>query len=143
MTFSAVMSFIKTVFVLSALTFALTGCALNDFRTVGVEEVLVSESGDLGSFHELDIVTFDSPEAIRVFEDMIRGADQIPGIANAFGPEYDVEVRFTDGDASRYYLWLNDPKSPSSLYEANDTHTAYRIPADVTDELIELLEADE
>ena len=127
-------------YIILALT--LTGCGSNDFRTDGIEEVRVSESDGFSSFQKRDVVTFDESEAIRVFEDMLREADELPGVANSVGPEYDIEVRFEDGETDRYYLWLNDdPKSVSSLYDAYDTNIGYRLPADVTEELINLLEA--
>lgn len=127
-------------YIILALT--LTGCGSNDFRTDGIEEVRVSESDGFSSFQERDVVTFDEPEAIRVFEDMLREADELPGVANVVGPEYDIEIHFEDGEMDRYYIWLNDdPKSVSSLYDADDTNIGYRLPADVTEELINLLEA--
>ncbi|WP_214708678.1 MULTISPECIES: hypothetical protein [unclassified Exiguobacterium] len=127
---------------ITVMVFMLSGCGSNDFRTDGIEEVRVSESDGFSSFQERDIVTFDESESIRVFEDMLREADELPGVANVVGPEYDIEIRFEDGEADRYYLWLNDdPKSVSSLYDADDTNVGYRLPADVTEELIELLES--
>ncbi|WP_029595540.1 hypothetical protein [Exiguobacterium chiriqhucha] len=127
---------------ITVMVFMLTGCGSNDFRTDGIEEVRVSESDGFSSFQERDVVTFDEPEAIRVFEDMLREADELPGVANSVGPEYDIEVRFEDGETDRYYIWLNDdPKSVSSLYDADDTNIGYRLPADVTEELIDLLES--
>lgn len=131
-----------TLVALTVLTIALTGCGSNDFRTDGIEEVRVSESDGFSSFQERDVITFDESEAIRVFEDMLREADELPGVANSVGPEYDIEIRFEDGETDRYYLWLNDdPKSVSSLYDADDTNIGYRLPADVTEELINLLES--
>ncbi|WP_404353225.1 hypothetical protein [Exiguobacterium aurantiacum] len=127
---------------ITVMVFMLTGCGSNDFRTDGIEEVRVSESDGFSSFQERDVVTFDEPEAIRVFEEMLREADELPGVANSVGPEYDIEIRFEDGETDRYYLWLNDdPKSVSSLYDADDTNIGYRLPADVTEELIYLLES--
>jgi|GEM_PF-2116944 len=127
---------------ITVMVFMLTGCGSNDFRTDGIEEVRVSESDGFSSFQERNVITFDEPEAIRVFEDMLREADELPGVANSVGPEYDIEIRFEDGEMDRYYLWLNDdPKSVSSLYDADDTNIGYRLPADVTEELINLLEA--
>lgn len=126
---------------ITVMVFMLSGCGSNDFRTDGIEEVRVSESDGFSSFQERDIVTFDEPESIRVFEDMLREADEIPGVANVVGPEYDIEIRFEDGEMDRYYLWLNDDaKSVSSLYDADDTNIGYRLPADVTEKLINLLE---
>lgn len=126
---------------ITVMVFMLSGCASNDFRTDGIEEVRVSESDGFSSFHERDVITFDELEAIRVFEDMLREADEIPGVANVVGPEYDIEIRFEDGETDRYYLWLNDDaKSASSLYDADDTNIGYRLPADVTEKLINLLE---
>ncbi|TCI69798.1 hypothetical protein EVJ22_09645 [Exiguobacterium sp. SH0S7] len=131
-----------TVIALTVLTIALAGCGSNDFRTDGIEEVRVSESDGFSSFQEGDILTFDTPEAIQVFEHMIEQADELPGVADSVGPEYDIEIRFEDGETDRYYLWLNDdPKSVSSLYDADDTNIGYRLPADVTEELIKLLES--
>lgn len=127
-------------YIILALT--LTGCGSNDFRTDGIEEVRVSKSDGFSSFQERDVVTFDTPEAIQVFEHMLREADELPGVANSVGPEYDIEVHFEDGETDRYYLWLNDDsKSVSSLYDADDTNIGYRLPADVTEELIDLLES--
>lgn len=134
----------KQILALTVMAFILTGCASNDFRTDGIEEVRVSESDGFSSFQEGDIVTFDTPEAIQVFEDMLRKADEIPGVANVVGPEYDIEIRFEDGESDRYYIWLNDDsKSVSSLYDADDTNVGYRLQADVTAELIKLLEAND
>ncbi|WP_214824624.1 hypothetical protein [Exiguobacterium sp. s28] len=127
---------------ITVMVFMLSGCGSNDFRTDGIEEVRVSESDGFSSFQERDVITFDESEAIRVFEDMLREADELPGVANSVGPEYDIEIRFEDGETDRYYLWLNDdPKSVSSLYDADDTNIGYRLPADVTEELINLLES--
>jgi len=127
---------------ITVMVFMLSGCGSNDFRTDGIEEVRVSESDGFSSFQERDVITFDESEAIRVFEDMLREADELPGVANSVGPEYDIEVRFEDGETDRHYLWLNDdPKSVSSLYDADDTNIGYRLPADVTAELIGLLES--
>ena len=127
---------------ITVMVFMLSGCGSNDFRTDGIEEVRVSESDGFSSFQERDVITFDESEAIRVFEDMLREADELPGVANSVGPEYDIEIRFEDGETDRYYLWLNDdPKSVSSLYDADDTNIGYRLPADVTEELIDLLES--
>ncbi len=124
--------------------FMLTGCGSNDFRTDGMEEVRVSESDGTLSFQTGEVVTFDALEAIRVFKNMLRKADKLPGVVNIVGPEYDIEIRFEDRETDRYYLWLNDdPKSVSSLYDAEDTNIGYRLPADVTEELIDLLEADD
>ncbi|WP_409632414.1 hypothetical protein [Exiguobacterium sp.] len=128
--------------VITIMAFALTGCGSNDFRTDGIEAVTVSESDGFGRFQDGDVSTFDEPEAIQVFEDMLREAEKIPGIANVVGPEYDLEVRFEDEETDRYYLWLNELNGESSLYDADDTDTAYLIPVDVTNRLIELLEAD-
>ncbi|STO08207.1 Uncharacterised protein [Exiguobacterium aurantiacum] len=124
------------------MAFALTSCGSNDFRTDGIEAVTVSESDGFYRFQTGDLITFDEPKAIQVFEDMLREAERIPGIANVVGPEYDLEVRFEDEETDRYYLWLNELDGESSLYDADDTDTAYLIPVDVTNRLIELLEAD-
>lgn len=126
---------------ITVMVFMLSGCGSNDFRTDGIEEVRVSESDGFSSFQERDIVTFDEPESIRVFEDTLREADELPGVANVVGPEYDIEIRFEDGETDRYYLWLNDDaKSASGLYDADDTNIGYRLPADLTEKLINLLE---
>ena len=131
-----------SVFGLIMLALTLTGCGSNDFRTDGIEEVRVSESDGFSSFQEGDIVTFDAPEDIEVFENMVEQADELSGTPNSVGPEYDIEIRFKDGETDRYYLWLNDDsKSVSSLYDADDTNIGYRLPADVTEELIGLLES--
>lgn len=122
--------------------FMLTGCGSNDFRTDRIKAVTVSESDGFYRFQTGDFITFDEPKAIQVFEDILREAERIPGIANVVGPEYDLEVRFENEETDRYYLWLNEPDGESSLYDADDTDTAHLIPADVTNRLIELLETD-
>ncbi len=131
-----------SVLCLIMLALTLTGCGSNDFRTDGMEEVRVSESDGFSSFQEDDIVTFDEPEAIQVFEDMLRNAEQQPGIVNMATPEYDVEVNYQGEKVDRYYVWLGDLGMPTSIMDVTDTHTVYLVPADMTNRLIELLEAD-
>ena len=129
-----------SVFALVTLTLTLTGCASNDFRTDGIEEVRVSESDGFSSFQERDVITYDELEDVKVFADMIRNAEQQPGVVNMATPEYDVEVQYQDETVDRYYVWLGDLGMPTSIMDVNDTHTVYLVPADVTDELIRLLE---
>ena len=131
-----------SVLCLIMLALTLTGCGSNDFRTDGMEEVRVSESDGFSSFQEDDIVTFDESEAIQVFEDMLRNAEQQPGIVNMATPEYDVEVNYQGEKVDRYYVWLGDLGMPTSIMDVTDTHTVYLVPADMTNRLIELLEAD-
>ncbi|WP_404353226.1 hypothetical protein [Exiguobacterium aurantiacum] len=122
------------------MTIALTGCGSNDFRTDGIEEVRVSESDGFSSFQERDVITYDELEDVKVFADMIRNTEQQPGVVNMATPEYDVEVQYQDETVDRYYVWLGDLGMPTSIMDVNDTHTVYLVPADVTDELIRLLE---
>ncbi|RHB46776.1 hypothetical protein DW881_13635 [Exiguobacterium sp. AM39-5BH] len=118
----------------------MTGCGSNDFRTDGIEEVRVSESDGFSSFQDRDVITYDELEDVKVFADMIRNAEQQPGVVNMATPEYDVEVQYQDETVDRYYVWLGDLGMPTSIMDVNDTHTVYLVPADVTDELISLLE---
>ena len=129
-----------SVFALFTLALTLTGCGSNDFRTDGIEEVRVSESDGFSNFQERDVITYDELEDVKVFADMIRNAEQQPGVVNMATPEYDVEVQYQDETVDRYYVWLGDLGMPTSIMDVNDTHTVYLVPADVTDELIRLLE---
>ncbi len=131
---------IGTLVALTVLTIALIGCGSNDFRTDGIEEVHISESDGFSSFQDRDVITYDELEDVKVFADMIRNAEQQPGVVNMATPEYDVEVQYQDETVDRYYVWLGDLGMPTSIMDVNDTHTVYLVPADVTDELIRLLE---
>lgn len=51
-----------------------------------------------------------------------------------------MEVQYQDETVDRYYVWLGELGMPTSIMDVNDTHTVYLVPADVTDELIRLLE---
>lgn len=126
---------------IAALTVGLMGgCVTNELVAEDIAQVLVSESVGFGRFHEREVVTYDRLEDVKVFADMLRNADEEPGIVNMAAPEYDVEVRYTSDEADRYYVWLGESGKPTSLMNVNDTNIVYLVPSDVTDQLIELLE---
>ncbi|WP_236635567.1 MULTISPECIES: hypothetical protein [unclassified Exiguobacterium] len=128
---------------LAALTVGLMGgCETSELVAEDIAQVRIAESVDFGRFQERAVVTYDRLEDVKVFADMIRNADEQPGIVNMATPEYDVEVRYTSDKTDRYYVWIGESGKPTSLMNVNDTNTVYLVPADVTDELIELLETD-
>ncbi|TCI45790.1 hypothetical protein EVJ27_07505 [Exiguobacterium sp. SH3S2] len=118
------------------------GCETSELVAEDIAQVRIAESVDFGRFQERAVVTYDRLEDVKVFADMIRNADEQPGIVNMATPEYDVEVRYTSDKTDRYYVWIGEFGKPTSLMNVNDTNTVYLVPADVTDELIELLETD-
>lgn len=125
---------------IAALTVGLMGgCETNELVAEDIAQVLVSESVDFGRFQEQAVVTYDRLEDVKVFADMIRNADEEPGIVNMATPEYDVEVHYKSDQTDRYYVWLGESGMLTSLMNVNDTHTVYRVPAEVTDRLIQLL----
>lgn len=131
----------KWITVIAALTVGLLGgCDTKELVTEDVTEVRIAESVDFGRFQAQEVITYDELTDVKVFADMIRNAEQQPGIVNMATPEYDVEVRYQDDTVDRYYVWLGDLGMPTSIMDVNDTHTVYLVPADVTDELIRLLE---
>ncbi|WP_236633767.1 MULTISPECIES: hypothetical protein [unclassified Exiguobacterium] len=128
---------------IAALTVGLMGgCETSELVAEDIAQVRIAESVDFGRFQEREVVTYDRLEDVKVFADMIRNADEQPGIVNMATPEYDVEVRFKSDETDRYYVWIGESGKPTSLMNVNDTNTVYLVPADVTDELIELLETD-
>lgn len=129
---------------IAALTVGLMGgCETSELVAEDIAQVLVSESVGFDRFQEQAVVTYDSLEDVNVFADMIRNADEEPGIVNMATPEYDVEVRYTSDEADRYYVWLGESGKPTSLMNLSDTHTVYSVPSDVTDALIDLLETND
>lgn len=118
------------------------GCETSELVAEDIVQVRIAESVDFGRFQEQAVVTYNRLEDVKVFADMIRNADEQPGIVNMATPEYDVEVRFKSDETDRYYVWIGESGKPTSLMNVNDTNTVYLVPADVTDELIELLETD-
>lgn len=131
----------KWITVIAALTVGLLGgCDTKELVTEDVTEVRIAESVDFGRFQEQEVITYDELTDVKVFADMIRNAEQQPGIVNMATPEYDVEVQYQDETVDRYYVWLGELGMPTSIMDVNDTHTVYLVPADVTDELIRLLE---
>ena len=131
----------KWITVIAALTVGLLGgCDTKELVTEDVTEVRIAESVDFGRFQEQEVITYDELTDVKVFADMIRNAEQQPGIVNMATPEYDVEVQYQDETVDRYYVWIGELGMPTSIMDVNDTHTVYLVPADVTDELIRLLE---
>ncbi|WP_236637592.1 hypothetical protein [Exiguobacterium sp. SH1S21] len=128
---------------IAALTVGLMGgCETSELVAEDIVQVRIAESVDFGRFQEQAVLTYDRLEDVKVFADMLRNADEQPGIVNMATPEYDVEVRFKSDETDRYYVWIGESGKPTSLMNVNDTNTVYLVPADVTDELIELLETD-
>lgn len=126
---------------IAALTVGLLGgCDTKELVAEDVTEVRIAESVDFDRFQERDVITYDELEDVKVFADMIRNAEQQPGVVNMATPEYDVEVQYQDETVDRYYVWIGDLGMPTSIMDVNDTHTVYLVPSDVTDELIRLLE---
>ncbi|WP_228618800.1 hypothetical protein [Exiguobacterium sp.] len=126
---------------IAALTAGLLGgYDTNELVAEDVTEVKIAESVDFGRFQERDVLTYNELEDVKVFADMIRNAEQQPGIVNMATPEYDVEVHYQGETVDRYYVWLGDLGMPTSMMDVTDTNTVYLVPADVTDELIRLLE---
>lgn len=103
-----------------------------------IEQVRIAKSVSLGRFQEQAVVTYDGLEDVKVFADLIRNADEEPGIVNMTTPEYDVEIQYTSKETDRYYVWLGESGKSTSLMNVNDQNTVYRVPADVTDQLIRL-----
>lgn len=126
---------------IAALTVGLMGgTETRELVAEDITQVHLSTSTDFGRFHEREIVMYDRLEDVNVFADMIRNADEAPGVVNMVTPEYDVEVRYTSGEVERYYVWLGESGKPTSLMNLNDTNTVYQVSTDITDRLIQLLD---
>lgn len=103
----------------------------------------VAEASGIGSFNETDFIMFNGVEKVRPFADMLRNADDALEDSIHGEPDFDLELHWKGGVMAQYHLWLGQKQQPSFLMDVTHPHLIYRVSADMTNKLIQVLGVDE
>ncbi len=80
-------------------------------------------------------------ELLTLFDKILSESKRNEGIVNMMEPEYFAQLTDTNQSQMDVYLWLSS-EGLGSLMKADDTHTIYVIPQDLTEALVALLGLD-
>lgn len=132
---------IKVVFrtlIILFTSIVLFSCQVN---TAGIElvKVSISNSKSIGKVNTDFFVTYDDDTKLETIRESISNAVMLEGVVNVVEPEFDFEVTDLNGNKRGYHLWLGEKDEKSTLMKTDDTHTAYYIPEEMTNQLISLL----
>jgi hypothetical protein len=103
--------------------------------------VTVSRFKTFGLVNSAVYGKFEKPEEIRAFEDAVDTAERMPGILNVVFADYDVVIE-RDGVPQAIHLWIDQAAAEGSrgMYmDASDTGTGYRLTAEATKKLHDLI----
>ncbi|WP_214761752.1 hypothetical protein [Exiguobacterium sp. s146] len=103
----------------------------------------VAESSGIGSFNETDFIMFNGIEKVRPFADMLRNVDEELEDSIYGEPDFDIELHWKGGVMAQHQHWLGQEQQPSYLMDVAHPHLIYRVSADMTNQLIEVLGVDE
>lgn len=103
----------------------------------------VAQSSGISSFNDTNFIMFNGVEKVRPFADMLRNADDALEDSIHGEPDFDVELHWKGGVMAQYHLWLGQKQHPSYLMDVTYPHLIYRVSADMTNQLIQVLGVDE
>lgn len=121
-----------------------TDVLLSETTSLHNDEVItisVAESYGFGAFNKEYFAIFNDKESINTLENIIHKASKNFGIANMTNPEYEITVKYANGESEILYLWLGDENLHSTLMYVTDTHTIYTVNKSMNSELNSLLNA--
>jgi len=98
-----------------------------------ITQVSISGTG------EQKLTVLDEAEDIESFRKIVSSAEKAEGIVNMAAPTHNVVVIYGKNEKQSLQLWLGGKGQVSSLAKMEDTHTIYRVPAEMTDQLIDLV----
>lgn len=84
--------------------------------------------------------TYGEQVELDIFKEAFSSAVRQPGIVNMSAPEYFIKVVLEDGSEEYLNLWMGGEGEQSSLMNADDTHTIYSVPTEMSAKLMELVE---
>jgi hypothetical protein len=113
---------------------------IRDRPTPNLTYVGVSGSTDSGKVNPDFIAAFEDRPTLRLFERAVSRAEKQPGDVIARTPDFDAELRYSDGSVKGLHLWLSPASSAGSIMDVRDTGTMYKLPKDMAIDLIRLLE---
>lgn len=108
-----------------------------------MERVEIAESTGPGSFNAQFVVTYTQFHDIKVFAEMLRSTVESDEANTSANPDFDLELHWRGNMHERYHLWLGRKDESSRLQNAEHRHLLYRVPAHVTNRLINVLGVDE
>ncbi|MFJ5765943.1 hypothetical protein ACIP9C_11280 [Lysinibacillus sp. NPDC093210] len=129
--------FILCVLSLCILSVIVIACQSNE--SVNISKVSISKSSGFGKVNADFFTVYKDKESLDIFNNAIASAVRREGIADMVEPEFDLKVRYTDGNKQGYHLWIGEKGQKSTLMKVNDTHTTYSISEEITEQLIDLL----
>jgi hypothetical protein len=83
---------------------------------------------------------FEDRPALNLFRRVVSRAIKLPGIVDVAHPDYDAEIRYSNGRTTGLHLWLHPKGTAASIMYVDDTHTMYRVPEDIAGELFKRLQ---
>jgi len=133
------------VFLLAVMMTACAGGSAGPSAMFGSNQVVkveISESRGFGVFHAKPFLTFEGEDAAGTIERIaraIREAEKQPGIVDIAAPEYDVRLTYRDGSTEAFHLWLDARYEHATIMDVRDTHYIYRVSAESTKDLLEII----
>jgi hypothetical protein len=75
----------------------------------------------------------ENPNELQTLVDAIQGAEKRVGVFDMVSPNYLFILTFEDKTISKYLLWVGN--DGGSFMNENDTHTLYRLPKELIDDI--------
>ena len=148
----------KTMLLVFSLTFLvifLFGCQLNESNKIISEEnnpkqqteVAVEKLKFAGEIKNVSIsetkgsnkIVLEDSSSIEMVKTIVSSGIKIDGIADMANPEFYMDVIYEDGATQNFHLWIGENGETSTFMNTEDTHTAYTVPKEMTEKLIELI----
>ena len=80
-------------------------------------------------------ITYDQENSaeLQTFVDAIEKAEKLDGVFDMTAPDYLLTLTFEDKSTAKYSLWLG--ADGGSLMNEKDSHTLYKLPSNLIDDL--------
>lgn len=144
---------IKTLFLVSSFLL-LFGCQSNEKDSEGISakspsnlepNKIMIDSGfiaiGVSKSRGKDVITFDDKKSLNSFKDIFSSAVKEEGEVNMSDPEYYFDIIYDKNNKQSLYVWIGEKGQKSLFIKAEDTHTLYTVPEEITNKLIELVES--
>ncbi|SDJ97243.1 hypothetical protein [Sediminibacillus albus] len=105
-----------------------------------VSSISVSESKGYGGLNENYFVTFNEPEVIWRFKNIIKEAEPTKKDITNETPNYDILVRYQNGDTHGLHLLLGDEGEDSIFMYIGKEKNAYFVSPEDTGKLAKLID---
>jgi len=103
-----------SLFLLLLCTLTLFACSSSNTGMVlldDIDSISISESQGYGGLNENYLKTYDEPEIIEVFEDIIKNAKETNQVVSKSKPDYDIYILYKNGGTHGLHLIIEEENS--------------------------------